>query len=85
MELPTLLPFLNIGVMSLKPDENFFNHMMTVLESGELEKDEWGKERYERGVHQPWLDHYLMKFSVRLGYARFTSCGITGFFGGYIC
>ncbi|CAD7951136.1 unnamed protein product, partial [Amoebophrya sp. A120] len=24
---------------------------------------------FEKGIHQPWLDHYLMKFSVRAGYA----------------
>eukprot|EP00392_Amoebophrya_sp_AT5.2_P000255 g255.t1 len=48
--------------------------MMDVMASNQLDdpEDELG-HFFEKGIHQPWLDHFLMKFSVRAGYAQWTT------------
>ena len=42
---------------------------MSVMASRELDEDSAFGHFFEKGIHQPWLDHYLLKYSVRAGYA----------------
>ncbi|CAD7974677.1 unnamed protein product [Amoebophrya sp. A25] len=65
---PRWFPFINIACMVIQPDRGFFDHMMEIMASQELDTDELSNF-FEKGIHQPWLDHYLMKYSVRAGFA----------------
>ncbi|CAD7942764.1 unnamed protein product [Amoebophrya sp. A25] len=70
-------PYLNIGVMVLTPNEVFFRTLMYALEnpSSPVIRDTRLNRLFEKGLQQPWLDNFLVRNQVRLGYVRFEPLG----------
>lgn len=65
-----LQPYLNIGVMLLAPDATLYKKLMHALVSRELDDSRFAPI-FEKGLQQPWLDHFFFKNQVRLGFTRF--------------
>ncbi|CAD7952525.1 unnamed protein product [Amoebophrya sp. A120] len=75
-------PYLNIGVMVLTPNEKFFNQLMYALSDfgkhSPIIRDDRLSHLFEKGLQQPWLDNFLVRNQVRLGYVRFEPLGTEG-------
>ncbi len=57
-------PYLNIGSMVLKPDSRVFRKLMDTMATGEMDLDP-ATDYFEKGLQQPWLDHFFVKYFYR--------------------